>query len=198
MLTLERFHILHDGDELFVLLCILGAVFVALLVRWQRRGLFTKLARLGERVGLRGERFRRFAEVAPEIDRELRGYYTTRAGDFSIASGLHFLAWLLGTVEVKVFADLLGYPVDWRDAFIVEAISQPLALGSALVPGALGVREAGGVAIFELLGLSESAGLALWLLRRVRETIFSAIGLLYLMSATRRGRVAARAAEASP
>ena len=34
------------------------------------------------------------------------------------------------------------------------------------MPGALGIREAGGVAIFRLLGLDESAGLALWLLRR--------------------------------
>ena len=198
MLTLERFDIVHDGDVLFVALCLLGVVFVALLVRWQRRGLFAKLARFGDRVGLHGERFRRFAAVAPEIDSELRGYYTTRAGDFAISSGLHFIGWLLGTVEVKVFADLLNYPIDWRDAFIIEAISQPLALGSALVPGALGVREAGGVAIFELLGLSESAGLALWLLRRVREAIFSAIGLLYLMAATRRRPAVGRSAQAAP
>lgn len=186
MLTLERFDVVRDGDVLFVALCLGGAAVVALLVRWQQRGLFVKLARLAERVGLRGARFQRFASVAPEIDRELGGYYRTRGGDFAITTGLHFLGWLLGTVEVKVFADLLQYPISWRDAFIIEAISQPLALGSALIPGALGVREAGGVAIFGLLGLDESAGLALWLLRRVREAVFSGIGILYLVLATRR------------
>ncbi len=139
-----------------------------------------------ERFGLRGARVQRFAGVAPEIDRELGGYYRTRGLDFSITTALHFLGWLLGTVEVKVFADLLQYPISWRDAFIIEAISQPLALGSALIPGALGVREAGGVAIFGLLGLDESAGLALWLLRRVREAAFSGLGILYLVYATRR------------
>lgn len=186
MLTLERFDVVRDGDVLFVALCLGSAAVVALLVRWQQRGLFVKLARLAERVGLRGARVRRFAAVAPEIDRELGGYYRTRSRDFAITTALHFLGWLLGTVEVKVFADLLQYPISWRDAFIIEAISQPLALGSALVPGAIGVREAGGVAIFGLLGLDESAGLALWLLRRVREAAFSGIGLLYLMYATRR------------
>lgn len=186
MLTLERFDIVHHGDVLFVALCVGGAIFVALLVRWQQRGLFVKLARVAERVGLRGARFQRFASVAPDIDRELGGYYRTRGGDFAITTGLHFLGWLLGTVEVKVFADLLQYPISWRDAFIIEAISQPLSLGSALIPGALGVREAGGVAIFGMLGLDESVGLALWLLRRVREAAYNGIGLLYLMYATRR------------
>lgn len=185
MLTLERFEVVRDGDVLFVALCLGGVAVVALLVRWQQRGLFVKLARFAERIGLRGARFQRFASVAPEIDRELGGYYRTRGRDFAITTALHFLGWLLGTVEVKVFADLLQYPISWRDAFIIEAISQPLALGSALIPGAIGVREAGGVAIFGLLGLDESAGLALWLLRRVREAAFSGIGLLYLMYATR-------------
>ena len=186
MLTLERFDIVRDGDVLFVALCAGGAVFVALLVRWQQRGLFVKLSRIAERCGLRGARFQRFASVAPEIDRELGAYYRARGGDFAITTGLHFLGWLLGTVEVKVFADLLQYPISWRDAFIIEAISQPLALGSALIPGALGVREAGGVAIFGMLGLDESVGLALWLLRRVREAVYNGVGLLYLMYATRR------------
>ena len=40
MLTLERFDIVHHGDVLFVALCVAGAIFVALLVRWLQRGLF--------------------------------------------------------------------------------------------------------------------------------------------------------------
>lgn len=186
MLTLERFDVLRDGDYLFVALCLVGAAFVALLVRLQRRSLFTRLVAFAGRLGLRGPRIRRFAAVAPEIDRDLGVFYTTRARDFAVSTGLHFLGWLLGTVEIKVFADLLLYPISWRDAFIIESISQPLSLGSAFVPAALGVREAGGVAIFDLLGLSESAGLAVWLLRRIREAVFSGIGLLWLMVETRR------------
>lgn len=186
MLTLERFDLVRHGDVLFVVLCVGGAAFAALLVRWQQRNVFSRLARTGERLGLRGKRFLRFKAVAPEIDEELGGYYRTRPWDFAATTGLHFLGWLLGTVEVKVFADLLQYPISWRDAFIIESISQPLTLGSALIPGAIGVREVGGVAIFGMLGLDESAGLAVWLLRRVREAVFSGIGLLYLMYATRR------------
>jgi uncharacterized protein (TIRG00374 family) len=185
MLTAERFELLDNGDILFVAMCLLGALFVAALVRLQQRYLFTRLARTARRIGLRGARMERFAEFAPRIDGELRTYYAARAGDFSLSTLLHFVGWLLGTLEMKVFADLLQYPISWRDAFIIESISQPLALGAAVVPGAIGIREAGGVAIFRFLGLDESAGLALWLLRRIRETAFSALGLLYLVVVTR-------------
>ena len=189
MLTLERFQVLDiDGRTVFVALCAVGAIFVALLVRWQRRGLFVKLARLAGRFGLHGERVERFAAMAPEIDRELGAYYRARGGDFAMSAALHFIGWLLGTLEVKVMAELLLYPISWRDAFLIESLSQPLALASALIPGSLGVREAGGVAIFRFLGLDESVGLALWLLRRLREAVFSVLGLLYLMHATGKSR----------
>jgi putative membrane protein len=189
MLTLERFQVLDiDGRVVFVALCGAGAGFVALLVRWQRRGLFVKLARLAERFGLHGERVKSFAAMAPDVDRELGAYYRARGGDFARSTALHFLGWLLGTVEVKLMAELLLYPISWRDAFLIESLSQPLALASAVIPGSLGVREAGGVAIFRFLGLDESVGLALWLLRRLREAVFSVLGLLYLMRATGRSR----------
>ena len=113
-----------------VALCLGGAAVVALLVRWQQRGLFVKLVRFGERFGLHGARFQRFAAVAPEIDRELGGYYRTRGPDFAITTGLHFLGWLLGWSRSGVRRPAAAYPISWRDAFIIESISQPLALAA--------------------------------------------------------------------
>ncbi len=186
LLALERFELVRVGVLLFAVPCALGAAFVGFLVRQQQRDLFSRLVQLAGRLGLRGPRVERAAALAPRVDGELRDFYAHRAGDFAASTGLHFVGWLAGTLEVKVFSDLLGYPLAWRDSFLIESLSQPLAAGAALVPGALGIREAGGIAIFRVLGLDESAGLALWLLRRVREAFYSAIGLVYLVVRRRR------------
>jgi glycosyltransferase 2 family protein len=186
MLTLERFDWIQNGDFLFAGLCAAGAAFVALLIHLQQRQLFSRLAAIPGRLGWHGPRTDRFQRLAPEIDTQLGSFYRSRGGDFSRATFLHFIGWMLGTVEVKTLAALVHYDLSWRDAFIIDSIAQPLSLGAALIPGALGVREAGGVAIFSFLGLDESAGLAVWLLIRFRETVFSLIGLLFMIYEGRR------------
>lgn len=185
MLATERFGLLRGGRLLFGLLCLLGAAFTALLVRLQQRDLFTRTVALVGRLGFDGPRTRRAAEVAPRIDRDLRAFYSGRGPDFAASTFLHFVGWLAGTLEMKAFAELVGLPLGWRDAFLVESLSQPLSAGAALVPGALGIREAGGVAIFSLLGLDTSAGLAIWILRRLREAFYGALGLGFLVARRR-------------
>lgn len=185
VLAMERAGMLRRGGILFVLLCLLGAAFTAVLVRVQQRDPFSRGLELVRRLGFDGPRLRRAAGIAPRIDRDLRAFYSVRGTDFAASTFLHFVGWLAGTVEMKVFADLVGLPIGWRDAFVVESLSQPLSAGAALVPGALGIREAGGVAIFSLLGLDASAGLAVWILRRIRETFYGAVGLGFLVARRR-------------
>lgn len=185
-LALERFGIVRRADLLLAALATLAALFLALLVRVQRRHPFGRLHRLAVRLGMRGPRVDRLGDLAPRLDEELDAFYATRSGDFARSSVVHLVGWIAGALEVKVFGDLVRYPIGWRDAFVIESISQPLSLGAVLVPGALGLREAGGVGIFRLLGLDESAGLAVWLLRRLREVVYSGLGLAFLFAASRR------------
>ena len=58
---------------------------------------------------------------------------------------------------------------------------QPLTVAALIIPGALGVQEAGGVFLCRLLGLEESAGLTLMALKRAREAVYNVIGLTVLM-----------------
>ena len=58
---------------------------------------------------------------------------------------------------------------------------QPLNVAALIIPGALGVQEAGGVFLCGLLGIDDGAGLTLMALRRARETIYNGIGLTALM-----------------
>jgi len=52
-----------------------------------------------------------------------------------------------------------------------------------LIPGALGVREAGGVFLSRMLGIDVGAGLALMVLKRAREAVYNGIGLIILTRA---------------
>lgn len=146
MLTLERFDIVSGGDVIFLALCLAGVGFVALLIRLQRNGLFTRLSRLLAGLPFVGDRLDRLHRAAPRVDADLAAFYGTRGGDFARSTGLHFLGWLLEVLEAWFFARLLGFELSWRDAFIVVSLAQPLGLATALVPGAIGIREVGGVA----------------------------------------------------
>ena len=59
---------------------------------------------------------------------------------------------------------------------------------SLVIPGGVGAQELGGVALCSFLGIPEPVGVTLWLLKRGREWLFDAIGLVYLgRRATLRG-----------
>jgi uncharacterized membrane protein YbhN (UPF0104 family) len=151
-----------------------------LLVVLQRRGLVAFVARQIRRIFPRARLAVRLAERAPEIDARLRAFYGARPRAAAASVALHFVGWLTGAAEVYVIMLLIGHPVSIGDAIIVEALAQPTRLAGLLIPGTIGVQEAGGMVIFGLLGLSPELGLAMMLLKRVRELGFSVLGVVLL------------------
>lgn len=162
-----------------VLLALLacGAAVTAWLVRWQRRGLVGTLAGAVGRVFPRARLTARLRESAVEIDGKLRWFYEACSGAAVTSVVLHLVGWIAGAAEVFAIMTLIGHPVGWIDAVIIEALAQPTRLLGIVVPGTLGVQEAGGMLVFGLLGLRPELGLALMLLKRVREIGFSLLGL---------------------
>ena len=82
-----------------------------------------------------------------------------------------------------VLFTLLGTDADWIDALIIETMIQPVTAAALVIPGALAVREAGGVHLCRLLGIKDSAGLTLMVLKRAREAVYNALSLLVLARA---------------
>ena len=160
--------------------------FVLVLVRWQRAGVaergVTWLRRRVPRL-LRQRSADRWQNRAARIDAHLSRLYGRDAGDFAAASLYHFAGWALGAVEVYVLFALMGMDADWVDALIIETMIQPVTAAALVIPGALGVREAGGVYLCRLLGIEDSAGLTLMVLKRAREAVYNAIGLVVLARA---------------
>jgi uncharacterized membrane protein YbhN (UPF0104 family) len=86
-------------------------------------------------------------------------------------SSLANLAWFVGVFEVLVALRLMGYPVSLADAVVIESLGQAVRAAAFLVPGALGVQEAGFIAICSAFGIPAPAALALSLVKRVPELV---------------------------
>ncbi len=88
---------------------------------------------------------------------------------FALAMLVHIAVWFVGAFEVLVALDLMGYPVSLADAVVIESLGQAVRAAAFLVPGALGVQEAGFIAICSAFGIPAPAALALSLVKRVPE-----------------------------
>jgi putative membrane protein len=168
------------------------AVQVGGFYLFQRRGLFGKLMRAVRRFS--GKRdWSQWLSQAEAIDLSVQRTYS-RNGPVTASFFLSLVGWIVGTGEVYLIAWLLGTPVDWRDAFLLESLGQAIRGAGFAIPGALGVQEGGYLLLAPLAGLSADAALALSLAKRTRELLLGLPGLLFLHFASRNSVAAAGAA----
>ena len=172
------------GLALVVLLLGGAAGFTALLVRMQRRNPVTTVWRWARRLMPRARLLARFEPSAQAIDERLADFYGLERNAFWRASTWNFIGWMLGVTEVALITYLIGAPVSWLDALIIEALSQPIRAASVIIPGGLGTQEWGGVELCRMIGMPEDVGATLWLLKRGREMVLDGIGLAYLVHRT--------------
>ena len=175
--------------EVFGLVGLLSvtAGFGLLLVRLQRRRPAHTVWRWLHRLFPRARFVARLKLGVAAIDERLADFYRIEQGAFWRASAWHMTGWLLGVWEVRLMMWVIGAPITWRDALIIEAVAQPIRATSILIPGGLGTQELGGVAFCKWLGMPEPVAVTFWLLKRARELVFDGVGLAYLARHSTRG-----------
>jgi putative membrane protein len=144
----------------------------------QRRGFFTKMVGLGKRFWKKRD-WSGLASRAEAIDSVIQNIYS-QGGGVASSFVLNFLGWLAGTGEVYLILWLLGHPVSWLVALLLESLGQAIRGAAFAVPGALGVQEGGYLLLAPLAGLAPDTALALSLAKRAREILLGLPGLLYL------------------
>jgi putative membrane protein len=90
---------------------------------------------------------------------------------------VHLCVWFVGVLEVLVALRLMGFPVSYGQALAIESVGQAVRAAGFLMPGALGIQEAGFIAVCAVYGIPAPAALALSLVKRVPDI---AIGLPFL------------------
>lgn len=148
---------------------------LAFFVIAQTRGLMAFGGRLLGRAGLR--RFEGH-EGLGRVDRALAAFYREQPGRLALSIACHFVAWLLGALEAWLMLWLLGSPVSLVTATVIEAFGTGIRFATFVVPASLGVLEGGYALTFAALGLGSTAGVSFSLVRRVREIVWVAVGLL--------------------
>lgn len=118
-----------------------------------------------------------------DMDQRLIGFYTKARARFAAALVLAFGNWLLGVVEIYYALYLLGHPVSWADAWIIEAAAQLVRTGAFFIPAAIGVQEGAFLLVCGAITGSPTLGVSAAIIRRLREIIWIvwgfALGSLY-------------------
>ena len=165
-------------------LAVLLAIFVAFakgLVHLQRRGPAQAVWRLLNRFAPRAAIVTRLRDRAAAVDERLDRFYALERGAYWRSATWHMGGWLLGIPEVLLIMALIGSPVSFLDALLIESLSQVIRAASLIIPGGIGTQEIGGVALCRFLGVAEPAAVTFWLLRRARELTFDIVGAAYLL-----------------
>jgi putative membrane protein len=154
-----------------VVMLVLATLFVIV----QRAGAFETITRVANRMA--SGRLEQAVGHSARIDRAVRTMYRRRNG---IASCFlwQLAGWLAGAAEIAAALYFLGHPVSIADALAIEALIQAISSAAFVVPGALGVQEAGFLAIGAAFGIDARTALALAAARRVRDVIVFFPGLV--------------------
>jgi glycosyltransferase 2 family protein len=112
------------------------------------------------------------------VDDSLGQFYRTAPGRLGLSIGFHAIAWALGAVETWLILKFLGSEVSLATATVIEAFGTGIKVATFLVPASLGVLEGGFVATAATFGLSATTAISFSLVRRLREAMWVAIGLV--------------------
>jgi uncharacterized membrane protein YbhN (UPF0104 family) len=142
----------------------------------QRAGLMRLVERAARRLG--------FGEAMAGLHDSLMALHHRPAAVLR-ALALHGLSWSLGGAEVWVILHAIAVPVSPGAAFAIEGLGMAArSLGFAL-PAGLAAQEAGFVLACAVFGISAQEGLALSMVKRVREVLVAAFGILVWRIKTR-------------
>jgi len=108
----------------------------------------------------------------------MSGYYRQHRGLFLKSIAFAFFGWVAGVLELYLTLYFLGIPVSLEELWIIESLLQLIRAGSFFIPLSLGAQEGGLILIFTSLGMAGPLGLAVSFVRRIRELVWIALGLL--------------------
>lgn len=161
---------------------LLAFVGVAVLFWMQRHGVFATMLAVVRLVGLKIEALEKQRSHFEEMDAGVRDFYRDEKGRFFASTFVFLLGWLADTLEILLVSHLLGVPLDWQQAFALEAFIAVAKAVGMFSPGSMGVQEIGIVFLFKLFGLPEALGGAYALIRRGREFVFGVIGWSFIVA----------------
>ena len=94
------------------------------------------------------------------------------------SASLHACVWFVGALEVYAGLHVMGFPISFAEAVVVESLGQAVRGAAFAIPGGVGVQEGGYIALCGLFGVPPGPALALSLVKRVPDIV---LGLPFLL-----------------
>lgn len=181
MVALVRLNLPAYAKVLVVISATLLLFFIILFLFQQTRGFFQKLILFVE-----GLKIRKFSEKTlqrvEELDRYVGEFYRKDKGLFFLCFSFHFVARLVGVLEIYVLAHFLGVPMGYWEALFFAAVIPLTNLIGGIVPGTLGILEGVVSSLFLALQWDPVSGLVIQIARRFRAVVWIATGLFFILS----------------
>jgi glycosyltransferase 2 family protein len=164
-------------NSVLAFLLVLGSVAIALIVGLHL-GIFKRVHAIGEKWNWWGplslDKSRKFLE----LDKQIKSFYTENPTRFLLSVFYKFLGWFTGAFEVWYMGKILGMPIGFAEAWLLEALIQVLRIVTFFIPSSIGAQEGGIVLIFSQFGYATPLALTFAVIRRLREIVFIGVGLL--------------------
>ncbi|HUA34106.1 MAG TPA: lysylphosphatidylglycerol synthase domain-containing protein [Candidatus Binataceae bacterium] len=147
----------------------------------QRKQPFTHLFKAAARLDLSRLKTDELRDAAAEADSVLADFYAHHRLRFLVSCLCYVVAWSMGPVEIYILLRLIGHPGSMQIAMLVEAAGLLVERAFFLIPGKLVSQEGGKAFILSMLGYPAGVGFVVGFLRRIKELVWVAFGLLALM-----------------
>ncbi len=134
----------------------------------QRAGAFGILTKLFNVVFR--DKWKRFAGSTARLDRAVLTMYRRRKRVIWCGV-MQFLSWVACSLEIWLALYFLGHPLSLAECLMIEALIQATGSAAFIVPGAIGVQEAGFLLFGRLVGLPPDIAAALAVIRRCRDLL---------------------------
>ncbi len=125
-----------------------------------------------------GRRLERALIHLQTIDDSFIDFYRQRPGRFAGALALALVSWLLGAVELYMVLWFFGHGISVAEALIIDSVLQLMRAGTFFIPASIGVSEMGFVVLVGALTGQPPLGLAAAIVRRSREVLWIAWGVM--------------------
>lgn len=159
-----------------------------------RRGLYATVLRIARRLGAGSAGVERLAAAAGRVDAEIARFCALHARSLALSTFWHLTGWLVNVAELWLAFHFLGLRAPLYAIFAIEALSAAWDGVFFFIPAKAGSEEGGRIAVLALFGFGAAQGLAIGMVRRVRELVFAAVGLvLYAALSNKAGPAPARA-----
>lgn len=164
-----------------VVVVVVATIIGVLAFVWlQRRGIFATLAAGAGRLGVGGGLLARAQTGGVALDAHLAAFYGERPAAFAASLLWHCCGQLVGLFQLAYILAALGFPTPLATCLAMEAFALVLDAAAFLVPGRVGVQEAGRVLVFTTFGLGAPTALAAAVIVRLNQLTVAALGLAAL------------------